>query len=180
MNDKVIGVYPISNFGGIEILAIEGDTVKWRYNFGEPEGTNESEIFDCVENEDGEEVEGFFANDTLIEFSEILRVNLKHNDNEKVYIETLNGISYEYLKQNKHETYLFDITNHYFDIDDLNRDKWFCDDNGYWYTFDKEEIRWFEQLNEAYDNLSQEELESIHFNEYDDIIDYYNGKKVLK
>ena len=74
MKEKVIGVYPISNFGGIEILAIEGDTVKWRYNFGEPEGTNESEIFYCVENEEGEEVEGFFANDTLIEFNEILRL----------------------------------------------------------------------------------------------------------
>lgn len=74
MNDKPIGVYAISNFGGIEILAIDGDTVKWRYNFGEPEETNESEIFYCVENEYGEEVDGFFANDSLIEFSEILRV----------------------------------------------------------------------------------------------------------
>ena len=74
MKEKVIGVYTISNFGGIEILAIEGDTVKWRYNFGEPEEPNESEIFYCVENEDGEEVEGFFANDTLIEFNEILRL----------------------------------------------------------------------------------------------------------
>ena len=74
MKEKVIGVYPLSNFGGIEILSIEGDTVKWRYNFGEPEETNESEIFYCVENEEGEEVEGFFANDTLIEFNEILRV----------------------------------------------------------------------------------------------------------
>ena len=74
MKEKVIGVYTISNFGGIEILSINDETVKWRYNFGEPEETNESEIFYCVENEDGEEVEGFFANDTLIEFSEILRV----------------------------------------------------------------------------------------------------------
>ena len=74
MKEKVIGVYTISNFGGIEILAIEGDTVKWRYNFGEPEEANESEIFYCVENEEGEEVAGFFANDNLIEFNEILRV----------------------------------------------------------------------------------------------------------
>ena len=44
MKEKVIGVYTLSNFGGIEILAIEGDTVKWRYNFGEPEEINESEI----------------------------------------------------------------------------------------------------------------------------------------
>ena len=75
MNDVVIGVYTISNFGGIEVLAIEGETVKWRYNFGEPEEIKESEIFYCVENEDGDEVDGFFANDNLIEFSEILRVN---------------------------------------------------------------------------------------------------------
>ena len=74
MNDKPIGVYAISNFGGIEILAIEGDTVKWRYNFGEPEEIKESEIFYCVENEEGEEVDGFFANDSLIDFSEVLRV----------------------------------------------------------------------------------------------------------
>ena len=74
MEEQVIGVYPLSNFGGIEILAIEGDTVKWRYNFGEPEEIKESKIFYCIENEEGEEVGGFFANDTLIDFSEILRV----------------------------------------------------------------------------------------------------------
>ena len=74
MKEKVIGVYPLSNFGGIEILSIDGDTVKWRYNFGQPEETNESKIFYCVENEEGEEVDGFFANDNLIELSEILRV----------------------------------------------------------------------------------------------------------
>ena len=71
----VIGVYTISNFGGIEILAIEGDMVIWRYNFGKPEEINESDIFYCIENEEGEEVDGFFANDILIEFNEILRVN---------------------------------------------------------------------------------------------------------
>ena len=74
MKEKVIGVYTLSNFGGIEILSLEGDMVKWRYNFGEPEEPTESEIFYCVENEEGEEVEGFFANDTLIEFNEILRL----------------------------------------------------------------------------------------------------------
>ena len=74
MNEKIIGVYGISNFGGIEILTIEGDTVKWRYNFGQPEEIKESDIFYCIENEEGEEVDGFFANDTLIEFNEILRV----------------------------------------------------------------------------------------------------------
>ena len=74
MNEKVNGVYTISNFGGIEILEINEDMVKWRYNFGKPEEINESDIFYCVENEDGEEVNGFFANDSLIAFSEVLRV----------------------------------------------------------------------------------------------------------
>ena len=74
MKEKVIGVYTLSNFGGIEILTIEGETVKWCYNFGEPEKVNESDIFYCVKNEEGDEVEGFFANDNLIELSEILRV----------------------------------------------------------------------------------------------------------
>ena len=74
MKEKVIGVYTLSNHGGLEILSIDGDTVKWRYNFGEPEETNESEIFYCVENEEGDEVAGFFANDTLIEFNEVIRV----------------------------------------------------------------------------------------------------------
>ena len=120
-----------------------------------------------------------FKNENLLFYylNNINNVTLKHNDNEKVYIETSDGISYEYFKQNKHETYLFDIFKPYFDTDDLNKDKWFYGGNGDWFTFDKLEIDWFKQLNEAYDNLSQEELESIHFNEYDDIIDYYNGKK---
>lgn len=74
IKDAVIGVYGISNFGGIEVLGIDGDTVKWRYNFGEPQESQESEIEYCFENEEGEEVDGFFANDTFIEFSEILRV----------------------------------------------------------------------------------------------------------
>ena len=123
-----------------------------------------------------------FKNETQLFYylDKITNVTLKHNDNEKVYIETSDGISYEYFKQNKHETYLFDIINHYFDSDDLNKDKWFCDNSGYWFTFDKSEIVWFEQLNEAYEHLSQEELETIPFNDYDDIIDYYNGKKVDK
>lgn len=80
---------------------------------------------------------------------------------------------------NNQETYFKDIMSHYFDTDDLNTDKWFEGEYD-WFTYDEEEILWFEQLNEAYDNLSQEEIETIHFNEYDDIIDYYNGKKILK
>lgn len=72
--DVVIGVYSISNFGGIEILEIDDDTVKWRYNFGAPQESQESAIEYCFENEEGEEVDGFFANDTFIEFSEILKV----------------------------------------------------------------------------------------------------------
>ena len=77
------------------------------------------------------------------------------------------------------KTYLNDIMKHYFDIQDLNTEKWLEDENGF-YTMDKDEIAWFEQLNEAYDSLSQEELESTPFNDYDAIIDYYNGKRFLK
>lgn len=39
-NKEPIAVYPISNWGGIEILDIlygVDDYVIWRYNFGEPE-----------------------------------------------------------------------------------------------------------------------------------------------
>ena len=71
----VIGAYPLSNFGGIEILEINGDTVKWRYNFGEPQETKESDIKYYVENEDGEETDGFYADGNLIELGDIMRVN---------------------------------------------------------------------------------------------------------
>ena len=76
IKDTVIGAYTISNFGGIEILAIEGDTVKWRYNFGEPQESQESVIEYYFENEEGEEVDEpmFMADGNIIEFSEILRV----------------------------------------------------------------------------------------------------------
>ena len=74
MNDIIIGIYATSAFGGIEVITIEGDTVKWRYNFGEPQKTNESDIVYYFENEEGEEVDGFFANDTFIDFNDILRV----------------------------------------------------------------------------------------------------------
>ena len=119
-----------------------------------------------------------FKNENLLfhYLNKITNVTLKHTDNEKIYIETSNGISYEYIKLNDYETYLNDILKHYFDTDDLNKDKWFEGDYG-WYTFDKEEISWFEQLNQAYIHLAQKGLQSIPFNDYDDIIDYYNGKK---
>ena len=77
MKEIVIGVYSISNFGGIEILEIIGDIVKWRYNFGEPQEIKESEIefyYENEENEGGEEVAGFFADDIFVAFIEVLRV----------------------------------------------------------------------------------------------------------
>ena len=77
------------------------------------------------------------------------------------------------------KTYLNEIMKHYFDIQDLNTEKWLEDENGF-YTMDKDEIVWFKQLNKAYANLSQEELETIPFNDYDDIIDYYKRKKANK
>ena len=77
------------------------------------------------------------------------------------------------------KTYLNEIMKHYFDVQDLNTEKWLEDENGF-YTMDKDEIAWFEQLNEAYDNLTQVELETIPFNDYDDIIDYNKGKKLVK
>ena len=73
MKEVVIGVYTISNFGGIEILEIN-DTVKWRYNFGEPQETQESAIKYYFKDAEGTELGGFFANDTFIDFSEILKV----------------------------------------------------------------------------------------------------------
>lgn len=72
MKEVVIGVYSISNFGGIEILEINDATVKWRYNFGEPQEVQESIIIEYYL--EGEEVSGFSANGTFIGFSEILRV----------------------------------------------------------------------------------------------------------
>ena len=73
--DVVIGVYSISNFGGIEILEINDATVKWRYNFGEPQEAQESIVIEYyLEGEEGEAVSGFSANGTFIEFSEILKV----------------------------------------------------------------------------------------------------------
>lgn len=72
----VIGVYPISNFGGIEVLGINGDAVEWRYNFGEPQETQETAIEYYAINEDGEETEGFYVNGELIEFGNIMRVNI--------------------------------------------------------------------------------------------------------
>lgn len=76
MKEVVIGVYPISNFGGIEILEINdiNDTVKWRYNFGEPLETQESDISYYFKNGKDEKLRGFFGSGTFIEISEILKV----------------------------------------------------------------------------------------------------------
>ena len=120
-----------------------------------------------------------FRNENLLFYylNKITNVTLKHTDNEKIYIETSDGYSYEYFKQNDYETYLFDIFPHYFNSDDLNKDKWFYEGKGMWFTFDKLEIAWFEHLNQVYNYLSIQDIQTTSFNDYDEIIDYYNGKK---
>lgn len=72
------------------------------------------------------------------------------------------------------KTHLNEIMDHYFDTMDLNENEWFEDDNGF-YTYDKEEIKWFKRLNKALDNISEEELRTVEFNDYDAIIEYYEG-----
>lgn len=74
------------------------------------------------------------------------------------------------------KTYLNDIMTHYFDVQDLNTDKWIEDDNGF-YTTDQEEIEWFKRLNEAYDNLTPQELRDGDFNDYDELIAFYEGRQ---
>lgn len=74
------------------------------------------------------------------------------------------------------KTYLNDIMTHYFDVQDLNTDKWIEDENGF-YTTDQEEIEWFKRLNEAYDNLTPQELRDGDFNDYDDLIAFYEGRQ---
>lgn len=74
------------------------------------------------------------------------------------------------------KVYLHEIIAHYFDVMDLNYDKWTKDDNGY-YTVDPQEVAWFKMLEEAYSNIPEKELKENFFGEYDDIIDYYSGKK---
>ena len=74
------------------------------------------------------------------------------------------------------KVYLHDIMHHYFDVQDLNNEKWLEDDNGF-YTTDLQEVAWFEMLEEAYCNITEKELRDNFFGEYEDIIDYYNGKK---
>lgn len=80
------------------------------------------------------------------------------------------------LFPNNEKHYLHDIMTHYFDVQDLNTDKWTEDDNGF-YTTDLQEIAWFKMLEEAYSNIPEKELRDNFFGEYNDIIDYYNGKK---
>ena len=74
------------------------------------------------------------------------------------------------------KTYLNDIMTHYFDVQDLNTDKWTEDENGF-YTTDQAEIEWFKRLNEAYDNIPLEELVCGYFNDYDDIIAMWEGRR---
>lgn len=96
-------------------------------------------------------------------------------NDEKIYIETSDGTSYEYLKENDSETYLNDIFHHKFDTNDLNKDKWYQGDNG-WYTFSNEEIEWFKLLDEAYTNLPHSELIKLAQSDYQDIIDAYENQ----
>ena len=79
-------------------------------------------------------------------------------------------------KENEMKTYLNDIMEHYFDVQDLNTDKWTEDDNGF-YTTDQAEIEWFKRLNEAYDNMTLHELRDGDFNDYDELIAFYEGRR---
>ena len=74
------------------------------------------------------------------------------------------------------KTYLNDIMTHYFDVQDLNADKWTEDDNGF-YTTDQAEIEWFKRLNEAYDKPTLQELRDGYFNDYDELIAFYEGRR---
>ena len=75
------------------------------------------------------------------------------------------------------KTYLNDIMTHYFDVQDLNTDKWAEGENGF-YTTDQAEIEWFTRLNEAYDNLTPQELRDGDFNDYDELIAFYEGRRL--
>lgn len=74
------------------------------------------------------------------------------------------------------KTYLNDIMTHYFDVQDLNADKWTEDENGF-YTTNQAEIEWFRRLNEAYDNLTPQELRDGDFNDHDELIAFYEGRQ---
>ena len=78
-------------------------------------------------------------------------------------------------EENKMKTYLNDIMTHYFDVQDLNTDKWHLDAENGFYTTDQAEIEWFTRLNEAYDNLTPKELRDGDFNDYDELIAFYEG-----
>ena len=132
-----------------------------------------------VSNTNGQRTINFKNENLLFHYlNKITNDTLKHTDNEKIYIETSDGYSYEYFKQNDYETYLWNIFPHYFDSDELNKDKWFYAGNGDWFTFDKLEIAYFEQLNEATNYLLQHKLMGkIPFIDYDAVIDYCNSKE---
>lgn len=72
------------------------------------------------------------------------------------------------------KVYLNDVLNHYFDVQDLTPDKWQRDEEGF-YTRDIEEVAWFKRLDRAFENISDEELQTNVFNDYDEIIAFYEG-----
>ena len=67
----------------------------------------------------------------------------------------------------------------FFDTQDLNLDKWQQDNEnswfGEWYTTDQDEAEWFYKLVTAYKLLSDGTVDTSHFNEYDDYVDYANS-----
>lgn len=73
------------------------------------------------------------------------------------------------------KVYLNDILDYYFDVQDLTPDKWQRDEEGF-YTRDIEEVAWFKRLNQAFEHISDEELQTNVFNDYDEIIAFYEGK----
>lgn len=51
MTQKAFATLPLSNFGGIEVLAIDPveETMTWRYNYGKPETSQTADLlFDDV------------------------------------------------------------------------------------------------------------------------------------
>ena len=73
------------------------------------------------------------------------------------------------------KVYLNDILDYYFDVQDLMPDKWQRDEEGF-YTRNIEEVVWFKRLNQAFEHISDEELQTNVFNDYDEIIAFYEGK----
>lgn len=70
------------------------------------------------------------------------------------------------------ETYFLKdaLNGHFFDVSDLNKDLWQCDDTGQWHTGNKLEYEWFCDLGQAYDVLTKEQVSWDFVNDYDDVI----------